>query len=99
MSFPACASSAWIVLPVLILSGLKVLFVHTSSGRAAYCSAMISLSVHISVLTISSDQEPTISLWYHRLEGETFCPQNLLSCAPEEGGHQLPARVERRALW
>ena len=84
------------VLPVLILSGLKALFVHTSSGRAACCSAMVSLSVHISVLTISSDQEPTISLWHRWLEGETFHPRNLLSCTPEEGGHRLPARVEQR---
>ena len=89
---------ATMVLPVLIQSGLKALFVQTSSGRAAWCSAMISLSVHISVLTVSSDQEPTISVWHHRLEGETFCPWNLLSCAPEEGGCRLPARVERRAL-
>lgn len=86
------------VLPVLILSGLKALFVHASAGRAACCSAMISLSVHNSLLTISSDQEPTISVWHHRLEGETFCPRNLLSCSPEEGGHQLPARLEWCAL-
>lgn len=89
---------ATVVLPVLILSGLKALFVHTSSGRAACCSVMISLSVHISVLTISSNQEPTISVWHHQLEGETFCPPNLLSCTPEEGGHRLPSRVEWHAL-
>lgn len=90
---------ATMVLPVIILSGLKALFVHTSSGSAACCSVMISLWVHISVLTISSDQEPISLVWHHWLEGETFCPQNLLSWAPEEGGHQLPARVEQHALW
>lgn len=41
---------ATVVLPVLILSGLKALFVHTSSGRAACCSAMISLSIFLSLL-------------------------------------------------
>lgn len=82
------------VLPVLILSGVKALFAHVSAGR----SAIISLSVHNSLLTISSDQEPAISVWHHGLEGETVCPRNLLSCSPEGGGHQLPARLERCAL-
>lgn len=89
---------ATVVLPVLILSGVRALFVHASAGRAARCSAMISLSAHNSLLTSSSDQEPTISVWHHRLEGGTFCPWNLLSCSPEGGGHQLPAWLERCAL-
>lgn len=89
---------ATVILPVLSLSALKALFVHTSAGRAAHCSAVISLSVHNSLLTISSDQEPTISVWHQRLEGETFCHWNLLSCSPKGGGHQLPARLEQSAL-
>lgn len=50
------------VLPGLFLPGLKTPFPHTSSGRAACWSGMVSSSVCISVLAIGSDQEPTDSV-------------------------------------
>lgn len=43
-SSPACAPSAWMVLPVFILSGLQTAFAHPSSRRAACCLVMLSSS-------------------------------------------------------
>lgn len=69
VSFPACALRGWMsamVLPGFFLPGLKMPFPHTSSGRAACWSGMVSLSVCISVLAIGSDQEPTDSMGHWR---------------------------------
>lgn len=69
---------------MLNLSGLKAPCLHTSPGRAAWCLVMIRLSVHISVLAMSLDQEPTISVG-HRLLGERcFVSEFWLSSAPEK---------------